>query len=88
MSAKIPPAVVEEMASLIRPLDTAERRARYRTGDFPRADRVNDLDRRYRWDLLWASGANRIAWPMPDIKDNHVDTALRTIVPPLYAYVV
>jgi len=70
----------------VSPLDTDERRAAYRAGEFPRADAVQDLDKRYRWDLflhatrgtslisdLYAKGYN----------DAHLDTALKAVVPAL-----
>jgi hypothetical protein len=74
----------EILRAAIIPLDTAERRAQYRSGNFPRADAVQDLDKRYRWDLLWASGAMCLLWDSDaDYKDAHIDTALRSVVPSL-----
>lgn len=70
-----------ELAEKITPLDTDERREQYRQGLFPRADRVKDLDQRYRWDLLWDACAFGSDWS--DYKDSHIDTALRSIVRPL-----
>lgn len=76
----------------IAPLDTPERRARYRAGDFSRADRVKDLDQRYRWDLLWLGYADRLdstrwdlfaAFDAEGLDDSHIDTALRALVRPL-----
>jgi DNA-binding LacI/PurR family transcriptional regulator len=73
--------------------DTEELRARYRARDIPRGDLVQDIDKRFRWDLL--NGANRVS---VDLKantmlistlydagyhDGHLDTALRAIVAPL-----
>ena len=84
--AIIPPDIVDAMRALIAPLDTADRRDAYRTGNYPRADKTVDVERRYRWDLLWHSGANRVLWgwdAFHDVKDSHIDTALRSIVPPL-----
>lgn len=53
------------------------RRARYR------AERLTD--KRYRWDLLWACGmAKFVINTLYDYcNDDHIDTALREIVPPL-----
>lgn len=73
---------LEKLSAAITPLDTDERRAAYRAGRFPRADRVNNLDKRYRWDLFWASDA------ISELSDGryadaHIDTALRRIVPAL-----
>ena len=73
----------------ITPLDTVERRAQYRSGRFANADRVKDLEMRYRWDLLWmARGSVRAHDSLDPIfdagyKDAHIDTALRKIVTPL-----
>lgn len=71
----------EELRAAIAPLDTEERRAAYRTGDFPRADKVQDLNMRYRWDLFWAVGAHYRLYVAGGLKDSHIDTALRSIVP-------
>lgn len=42
-------------------------------------------DKRYRWDLLWSSGMSK--WVSdhlyPYLTDDHIDTALREIVPAL-----
>ena len=79
--AKITDIDVNKMGDAIHPLDTETVRDAYRRGDFPRAEMVKDLDRRYRWDLLWAAGGWRI---IPnDVTDAHIDTALRKIVPVL-----
>ena len=83
MSAVISADRVEAMRERIAPLDTIERRERYRNGDFPRAHAVRDLDRRYRWDLFWASHANDVVNASDNagsLKDAHIDTALRKIV--------
>lgn len=69
------------MRAAIEPLDTDETRERYRQGNFPRADRVKNLDMRYRWDLLWSSGA--YGEEFDGYKNDHIDTALRAIVPTL-----
>ncbi len=70
------------IAAAIGPLDTPERRACYLGGDFPRADVVRDLGKRYRWDLYWS--AVRAGHSLPDSTDGyndaHIDTALRHIL--------
>ncbi len=73
---------IEAVRAAIAPLDTAETRAAYLAGDFPRADRVKDLDKRYRWDLYWAARAYDIG-DVDDMNDTHRDSMLRAIVPPL-----
>ena len=81
MSARIDPDGVAALSAAIAPLDTPALRDAYRAGDFPRADAVRDLDKRYRWDLFWSARA----WSLvPDgVNDAHIDTALRAIVPTL-----
>ena len=79
---------VEAIRERTAPLDTAETRQAYREGRFPRADRVRDLDRRYRWDLYYAGRVSDVLdrWVGGDddgLTDAHIDTALRRIVPPL-----
>ncbi len=81
---------VEAMRERVAPLDTAERRQAYREGRFPRAEAVKDLDMRYRWDLYYAGRVSDVLdrWSGGDddgLKDAHIDTALRRIVPPLGA---
>lgn len=71
-----------ELKAAIEPLDTPERRARYLRGDFLNADKIKDLDRRYRWDLLWESGVYH-KLDARYYNDGHIDTALRAIVPAL-----
>jgi hypothetical protein len=74
---------LDRMRDAIAPLDTAERRQAYVSGDFPRADRVRDLDKRYRWDIYYAAGSYRLLPEDDSIVDAHIDTALRRIVPSL-----
>lgn len=89
---KVTPEHQAALRAEIEPLDTPERRTKYRAGDFPRSDAVQDLDKRYRWDLLWACTASGpVAYDTPvgkilsegRYKDAHLDTALRSIVAPL-----
>jgi len=65
----------------IAPLDTDSRRRQYLAGEYPRAELVTDPDRRYRWDLYFASRAG-IDADLP-YTDNQLDTALRAVVTPL-----
>lgn len=82
---KVSTADLTTLRAAVEPLDTAERRAQYATGRFPRSELVKDLDRRYRWDLYWL--AVRQGASLPDsthgYNDAHIDTALRTIVAPI-----
>ena len=74
----------QNLRTHIEPLDTLERRDQYRNGDFPNAAAVKDLNKRYRWDLLWASGVSSRdisdLYRDEDLNDAHIDTALRRIV--------
>lgn len=82
---KITPAHLAYMREAITPLDTADARAAYAAGNYPRADVTRDPDKRYRWDLFRA--ARLSAWLCDEVypyaDDTHVDTALRAIVAPL-----
>jgi hypothetical protein len=82
---KIPLAEVEAVRAALAPLDTDERRDRYRTGKFPRSTSVRDLDVRYRWDLYWAAGGYNLLPTSAHYLAAHIDTMLRRIVPPLTA---
>lgn len=57
----------------------------YENGKFPRSDKVKDLNKRFRWDLLYAAKCyDKIIKPLYDEEgcdDTHIDTALRRIVP-------
>lgn len=82
---KIKPEHFEHMRTAIAPLDTAYWRERYAAGDFQRADRCKDVNKRYRWDLFSAAGLARYACDTlySYLDDAHIDTALRAIVKPL-----
>lgn len=75
---------LEAMRGLISPLDTEANREKYRSGNFSRSELTKDVDRRYRWDLFWASKANRVVHTEDcDYNDSHINTALKSIVPSL-----
>ena len=82
---KVQKTDLNAMTEAIKPLDTPERRERYILGNFPRADRVKDLNKRYRWDLWWDTDESRTLFLGQGIHDAHIDTALRRIVPVLEA---
>lgn len=84
---KIQPAELAKLASALAPLDTMDRRCRYRQGDYLNAAKTVDVDKRYRWDLWWST-----PWTLRDEiinslggspKDDWIDTALRRLVAPL-----
>lgn len=57
---------------------------RYQRGDFPRAEKVRNLNKRFRWDLLHTiPGMGRWICDViyPYAHNGHIDTALRRIVP-------
>lgn len=74
--------LLESMRTTIAPLDTPERRDRYRRRDIPRGHLAQDLDKRYRFDLYAMAGGYRLHRD-EDLSDAHIYTALRTIIPPL-----
>lgn len=69
-------------ATLARHPDAVER---YRAGDFPRADKVKDLQRRFCFDLLYASvPASWVCSELyPYLNDDHIYTALKRACPKL-----
>ena len=82
---------LEILKKAIKPLDTEERRIRYRNGEFERSQAVENVNLRYRWDLLWESGikiGDGVGMPgLPLYKylnDSHIDSALKTIIPDLH----
>lgn len=81
-------ALTKAITEKVQALDVHERREMYRSGQFPRADRTKDVDKRYRWDLFWLafdqSGYDfREAFRAEDLADSHIDTILRRAVPDL-----
>ena len=80
---KMTPALFNWLRDAIERHDTPARRAAYREGRYPRADRTRDLDLRYRWDLLWTVHGqlpDTLRAELSDLRDTHIDTALRRIV--------
>ena len=57
----------------------------YETGQFSRADRTKDLQRRFCFDLLFGAGVNQWVslnlYGLNDLNDEHIYTALKTICP-------
>jgi hypothetical protein len=81
---KASPELFARIKAAITPLDTEATRQEYRDGEFPRCYTVKNLDERYRWDLFWAIDRH-VTYGCSDeqLNDNHIDTMLRSIVPPL-----
>jgi hypothetical protein len=87
---KIKPEHLEALKQALTPHDTSERRELYKAGKFYRAAFCKDINKRYRWDLLYASnlkigdGIGMSGLPLyAYLTDEHIDTALRHLVPSL-----
>jgi hypothetical protein len=82
---KATPQQLSTVREALAPLDTPERRARYRSGDFPNADKVRDLDTRYRWDTYYlAVDSGALTYDtLRNLNGAHTETVLRRIVPAL-----
>jgi hypothetical protein len=84
---KMKPEHFARLEALVKPLDTWWRRNKYSKLDFPYADKCKDLNRRYRWDLLWSVEHGTRTQLFDELyeylNDTHIDTALKNIVPPL-----
>lgn len=76
---KIQASHYEHLAAAVTPLDTPERRAAYVA--------AGASSTRYRWDLTYA--ASLTPWICstlyPYLNDDHIDTALRRIIPAIHA---
>ena len=72
----------QELLAGITALDTETLRDYYRKGKYHNTDKVKDLNKRYRWDLLWL-----LKLDLTEIykyaNDDHIDTVLRKLVKPL-----
>jgi len=55
----------------------------YEAGQFARADKVKDLQKRFCFDLLYGAGLNNFVSDSlyPYLNDDHIYTALRSICP-------
>jgi hypothetical protein len=83
---KVTAEQLEELKEAISPFDTKKLRALYKETNFDKVG-VHDVDKRYRWDLVWLAlpTTRSILSSLYEAgcNDSHIDTALRTIVPPL-----
>lgn len=77
---KVKPEHLEFMRAAISPLDTDERRARYRHAAL--LDNRFLSSKRYRWDLAHSAGLTPFFCKelYQYANDEHIDTALRAIV--------
>lgn len=73
------------LEAAMKPLFTEKAIEQYETGEFLRADKVKDLNMRFRWDAYWCVRAThediRKAIREENLTDAHIDTALRKIAP-------
>lgn len=79
---KVNEVLREAMQAMVLPFDNEDMRQAYREGRFPRADKVKDLDKRYRWDLFYRSGMGML-FDDRSINGDHIYTALKRVVPSL-----
>lgn len=80
---KMSSALYDWLRAEVERHDTEARRAAYREGLYPRAERTRDPNLRYRWDLLWAVHGrlpDALRAELSDLRDTHIDKALRRIV--------
>lgn len=74
-----------ELQPYVNQLNTTENRRRYIAGDFPRADKVKDLNVRFRFDVLYAIPAH-VRQPIMDRarelggNDTHVASLLKSMI--------
>ena len=82
---KIKPEHFQYIKDKIAEQDTQARREQYRSRNFKNADKVKDLDKRYRWDLFCYAVPVKFVCDVlyKYLDDNHLDSALRQIVPEL-----
>ena len=72
----------EDIAAVL--VANPEARNRYAAGQFPRAETTKDVNMRFRWDLahvVFRSNPGFLDGLYSYLTDNHIDTALRAIVP-------
>ena len=82
---KATPDQLATVRQALTPLDTPERRARYLAGDFPNADKVRDIDTRYRWDTYYlAVDSGALTYDtLRNLNGAQTETVLRKVVPAL-----
>lgn len=83
---KASPELFKALQEAIKVWDIDKYRDAYRSGNFPRADTVKDINVRYRWDLYWAATKDNNIRDMvreENLLSDHIDTMLRRIVPTL-----
>ncbi len=69
--------IKESIDRLLTKHDKVKLITAYETGQFPRSDKVKDLNKRFRWDLFYACEFKSLSY----LDNLHIDTALRKICP-------
>lgn len=89
MTLKIQAGHLQYLKDLVLPCDSPQKREQYKVGNFANADKVQDLYKRYRWDLFWQGLRNsnntdfltKVLYSY--LNDEHIDSALKYVVRPL-----
>jgi hypothetical protein len=69
------------LCDAVIPLDTPERRRRYRLNQFPRFFDLDNVDKRYRWELLMEADPNLVGFLMArGVSKRSIDRMLKQIV--------
>ncbi len=86
MALKIKPEHLRQLRDAIEPLNTPTLRKKYSDRDVPRAERIKDVDKRYRWDLLWSAVPSQFMTELYTyLNDTHIDSAIASFIPKLEA---
>lgn len=78
-------ALAPMIADRVKAYDTELNRAVYKSGKIPNGDMVHDINKRFRWDILWAI-PRHVRQPFFDRakelggNDNHIDSLLKSLV--------
>lgn len=89
MGLKMQAGHVQYLRDLVLPYDSPQKRELYKAGKFENADKVQDLNKRYRWDLFWlglrnSNNTNFLTKVLYSyLNDEHIDSALKYVVKPL-----
>lgn len=76
----------DKLADSIRDVElrsNPEIRQAYRDRNITNGEGVKDIEKRFRNDLLYASGGSKHLYEYDDLNDSQIDSALKRIVPPL-----
>lgn len=80
---KMTPEHYQALRSRIVPIDTPENRKPYQTQSLKSPGVIRDFHKAYRWNLFNRSRSFEMLDELYKyLNDDHIDTALRAIVPP------